>query len=117
METKAAAQPILSEQTYSDLVGLKLKPGEIGRFENFLEPFSDVGRKYICRLMLGCLRAKKPFDQIILKLEDTWRERWSKGTPGRIGDPDDITPPGVGAMNVGGIVLVYKSLQVPFGTL
>ncbi len=109
---------IISEEDYQDLVKLKLNQFQIHQLELFLEPFYEVGRYYVLRVVKRAVLAGKLFDEIMHQLCTMWLERWKNGTPDRIGDPEDTAPPGIGAANTGGFVLVNTRLGLaPVTTL
>jgi hypothetical protein len=111
------ATPILTQSNYDLLIGSRHQLAEIGQLEKFLEPFSEVGQYYILRLVVNARAAKKDFAEVMGQLQAMWQERWKNGMPHRIGDVNDVTPPGLGAMNAGGFSLVYKRLGMLAGSL
>ena len=63
---------------------------EIRCLERFAKPFHRTGRLYLARIFIRARIAKKDFWKVIVVCGDLYDEVWSKGTPGKIGDPDDV---------------------------
>ena len=81
----------MTAQDREELAELGLISTELDQFEQDAERFCQTAQLYLVRFVARALRRGKSFRQIMSVCGAVWRETWSQGTPGRLGDPDDIT--------------------------
>src|SRR3989344_1677222 len=75
------------------LIKLGLRPEELAKIDQIEAPLCQTARILLARIFKRALvgKDKKLFAEILSACGQEWQEVWSRGTPGRLGDPDDVT--------------------------
>ena len=79
------------DEDVEDLRRIKVPDEHMCELDLFLKPFHLTARLYICRFYIRARLGKKDHETILKLLKETYEENWQHDTPGRIGDPDDVT--------------------------
>ena len=83
--------------------------------EIFFRFFSDTAIIYLTKILVNRLVRGLPFEKVFVALLEEYSHNWSRGTAGRIGDPDDVAvgPNGTyGIRNAEGFFNVYHKLKI-----
>ena len=68
---------------------------------------------YWRRLFISTKAHKIPIETLLQKIKQAWEAAFQYGTPGRLGDPDDVAPPDVGMRNACALIKLYADLGLP----
>lgn len=101
----------INEEDVEVLRRLKCSDQQLRKLKKLVRKLDGrTARDYTARVFINCLKQKVPFSKIRRAVRKQWKNVWSKGTPGRLGDPDDVSPTGAGLRNTAAYFQVYFEL-------
>jgi hypothetical protein len=106
-------EPIINTHD-REILARRFTRREMKRIKVFFTPFHPTARIYLAYLFFQAKIRGRTLKQVLVPCRKQWEEVWIHGTGGRLGDPDDTTPPNIGFRNTAAFFTIYKYLSIPF---
>ena len=104
----------ISESDRDSLLSVGYSEAELQRIEPYFARMDGATpRAYLARVFYWGKRRRADLNHVIAAVEKSWQLVWKNGTPGRLGDPDDVAPGGVGMANIAGFLSIYPRIGLP----